>query len=235
MFLARVLSLNTNDVSLLCERNEGLRSLIPLFWGQSDFNETLPGKKLRTELENQGIDFRTWQPALPILIGSYTVEFKPDAIQVGCKTIPHATVRAIAERLENPVVATERKAIINVHGDETLSRIVQELAQSHGWFHNCSSCCKKGTSILDPVWCSLSFGEFKDAPRQYSAYSVPRPNSIDARTQFGSVLDFFRQPAAPEIKVEGETVKFNADSIEVFGETVSKETIGQIVKRMEAV
>lgn len=192
------------------------------------------GNQLVKQLIVQGIDWQSWEPLPEIKIGSHPVAFKPDAIQVGCKTIPHATVRAIDERLKKPVVATERKAIINVHGDETLSRIVQELAQSNGWFHNCSTCCKKGTSILDPEWCSLTFGEFKDEPMRYTAYSVPKPNSLDARANFGSVLDFFRQPAAPEIKVEGEVVKFNADSIEVFGETVSRETIQQINKRSEA-
>ena len=39
-------------------------------------------------------------PEKPILIGSNTVEFKKDGVQVGCTFVPAETVRLIASRLE---------------------------------------------------------------------------------------------------------------------------------------
>lgn len=185
----------------------------------------LEEKQIARDLLAQGIDWKTWQPLTPITIGGYPVEFKPDCIKVGCKTIPHATVKAIAERLEKPVMSKCKELTVEVFDDLQLCRIVQQLALDAGfaWY--------VGGRVVQDYKCRyLLFG--KDMLIQYG--NVERRKIVDARKDFGSVLDFFRQPAVPEIKVENETVKFNADSIEVFGETVSKETVGQIIKRIEA-
>lgn len=191
--------------------------------------------KICKALEAQGIDWRTWQPEAPLSIGGYPVEFKPHCIKVGCKTIPHATVKAITERLEKPV-GERKSAAINVHGDPQLSQIVQQLGFDAGYtgYEPDSVVNIPGTRFLKPTYKSLVFGGGNRMGGNSSHWPEYFQLNIDALTDFKAVLDFFRQPAVPEIKVENEPVKFNADSIEVFGETVSKETVGQILKRMEA-
>lgn len=195
------------------------------------YTETAVISQIDNQLRSQGIDWRTWQPPTPIKIGSYTVEFQKDAIKVGCKTVPHATVKAILERLKKPAVKVSGAASIDTHGDPLLHDIVQDLAMKHGYSrhrnerldHEYSSICLFGGNHIG--------GNLKQRQTWISGNNAL---AIDARKDFGAVLDFFRQPVAPEIKIEGETVKFNgSDSIEVFGETVTTQTVEEICKRME--
>lgn len=190
--------------------------------------------QIRKGLERNGINIATWRPALQILIGSYKVEFKPGHINVGCKSVTNELVREILNRLEGkPSIRT--RAVVDVHGDKELAALVIEAAKRNGW-----------TSYVSPYTPdkALILGGWHDSDPatwvQQSALSWCKANQsgrnitfLDARTQFGAVLDFIKQDRSQQvIKVQGEAVVFYTGHARIGGESVTTATVRDIVSNL---
>lgn len=62
-------------------------------------------------LENQGIDWRTWQPTPPFRIAGHEATFNPDgSIKVGCATVSSEEFREISKRQSESLAQAAQKA-----------------------------------------------------------------------------------------------------------------------------
>lgn len=209
------------------------------------FNDALPhagpgsvAVQLQGQLHHQGISWTTWEPVQPITIGSYTVEFKPGQIVVGCKTIANEVVRAILDRLENPSRAskTRSRAVVNIHGDKDLATLVVDAAKRNGFIHPYCEIMRDKAIILGGWYDSDASNLVQQSQFEWCKDNRSGKNItfLDARTQFGAVMDFLRnaKTTQPEIKVQGEPVKFENGSIQIEGHRVPLATVREIVKQL---
>lgn len=191
---------------------------------------------IRGQLASQGIDWQTWNPRPQIRIGSYEVEFKPGHINVGCKSVTNETVLAILNRLEWKVDRKHLNAVIHTHGSDELSQSVQRIAFQNGiqWSGGGSELKTQYVKMIGVKEGQLSYWSHETNPRHaghpWSGFQV-----FDARTQFGAILDFFKQAQAqPDIRVQGEAVEFNPSQggIKISGERVTLAVVRDIVSNL---
>lgn len=197
----------------------------------SRFHNSIPYRgSVRASIENQlaeqGIDWRSWEPRKSIAIGAYPVEFKPGHINVGCKSVTNGVVRDILSRLLNP--PNPRAATITTHNDPELTRVVLDLAKRHG--HT------RGSNPVIAQWIHINCrtaGEV-DSNGSQTYYRNQNPLYLDAHSQFGAVLDYFKnQSAQPDdIEIMGEKVEFLPNGIRFAGHKITTEQVKDIVNQL---